>query len=84
MRDQSRREQEQRPANKTTLCNALSATPIHTVTVVFDGSGDSGKFESVETGRPRGGLSVWASVLPGPDPESIALGPGAREGPGRN
>lgn len=52
-RDQSRREDELRAANKTALFDALSATPIHTVTVIFDGSGDSGQIESVEAWAPE-------------------------------
>ena len=35
--------------NKTTLFEALAAVGIDTVAVTFDGSGDSGQIESVET-----------------------------------
>jgi hypothetical protein len=52
-RDQSRREDELRAANRTALFDALSETPIHTVTVIFDGSGDSGQIESVEAWAPE-------------------------------
>lgn len=37
-----------RPANKTTLFDALTAAGITHVTVTFDGEGDSGQIESVD------------------------------------
>jgi hypothetical protein len=37
------------PANKTALFDALAAAGIEIVTVVFDGYGDSGQIENIET-----------------------------------
>ena len=43
----ARLEAEVRPANKTVLFDALAAAGVSLVTVVFDGSGDSGQIESI-------------------------------------
>ena len=36
------------PSNKAALFEALAAAGIHTVTISFDGSGDSGQIESID------------------------------------
>lgn len=43
-----RMEAEIAPANKAALFEALAGAGIHTVTVMFDGSGDSGQIESLD------------------------------------
>ncbi len=43
-----RMEAEAAPANKAALFEALAGAGIHTVTLMFDGSGDSGQIESLD------------------------------------
>lgn len=47
----TRRLAEVRPANKAALFDALAAAGITTVVITFDGAGDSGQVESIETRR---------------------------------
>ncbi len=58
--ERDRRRAELLPANKTAIFDALAAAGIATVIVVFDGGGDSGQIESVDTLNETG-------VVPLPD-----------------
>ncbi|MGH6836549.1 MAG: DUF6878 family protein [Methylocella sp.] len=54
-REHARLADELLPANKNALFNAFAAAGIETVTVVFDGYGDSGQIENIEA--KAGGLA---------------------------
>jgi len=53
-REYARRAEEIRAANKTVLFDLLTAAGIETLTVVFDGYGDSGQIERIDVGAGEG------------------------------
>ncbi len=55
-REYARRAEEIRTANKIVLFDSLAATGIETVTVVFDGYGDSGQIERIDVEPGEGTL----------------------------
>lgn len=55
-REYARRAEEIRAANKTVLFDLLAAAGIETVTVLFDGCGDSGQIERFDV-EPKEGIT---------------------------
>ena len=53
-REYARRAEEIRAANKTVLFDLLAAAGIQTLTVLFDGYGDSGQIERIDIGAREG------------------------------
>ena len=49
--ERARRAEQLLAANKDALFDALAAAGIETVTVTFDGYGDSGQIEDIEAGQ---------------------------------
>ncbi len=65
-REYARRAEEIRAANKTALFDSLTVAGIETITVIFDGYGDSGQIERIDVQAGEG-----AVLLP-PDRIEIA------------
>ena len=57
-REYARRAEEIRAANKTVLFDALAAAGIETVTVLFDGYGDSGQIERIDVETREGTIML--------------------------
>ncbi len=55
-REYARRAEEIRAANKTVLFDSLAAAGIETVTVIFDGYGDSGQIERIDVEPVEGAI----------------------------
>lgn len=57
-REYVRRAEENRSANKSVLFDSLAAAGIETVTVLFDGYGDSGQIERIDVEPGEGTISL--------------------------
>lgn len=70
-----------RPANKAAVFAALASAGIATVTVTFDGCGDSGQIESIDVvdtsgtdmPLPEGTVSIVAMIWGRPEPEARSM-----------
>ena len=79
-REYARRAEETRAANKAVLFDSLAAAGIETVTVIFDGYGDSGQIEriDVEPGEgaiplPSGRIEILRTTWESPEIERQTL-----------
>jgi len=78
--EHDRRVAELLPANKNALFDALAAAGIDTVTVSFDGAGDSGQIENIEARAgdkiiplPSGAIDVASPIWGRPEIERRTL-----------
>lgn len=62
-REHARRAEEIRSANKAVLFDSLAAAGIETVTVLFDGYGDSGQIERIDVGAGEGTILLPADRI---------------------
>ena len=62
-REYARRAEEIRAANKTVLFDSLAAAGIKTVTVFFDGYGDSGQIELIDVEAGEGTILLPADQI---------------------